>query len=110
MALSDSLLEKYKDELPPPIVVDLPEEIFGGPVSGTPVPFHLLGFLAARHEDLVANAPDQTDATVDQVEEGTSVTNATKGRRWRKPPWISSGWTATSAGLEHGKMSPFADL
>jgi len=66
MALSDSFLEKYKDELPPPIVIDLPQEIFGG--SGEFVPLHLLGFLAERHEELAANAQYQTDATVDQVE------------------------------------------
>ncbi len=69
VALSDSLLEKYKDELPPPIVVDLPVDVFGGPISGEYPQFHLLGFLADKQEDLVANAQDQTNATVDQVEE-----------------------------------------
>ena len=69
VTLSDSLLEKYKDELPPPIVVDLPVEVFGGPISGEYPPFHLLGFLADRHEEQAANAQDQTDATLDQVDE-----------------------------------------
>lgn len=70
-ALSDGLLEKYKDELPPPFVVDLPVEVFGGPISEYP-PFHLLGFLADRHEEQAANAQDQTDATLDQVDEEIS--------------------------------------
>ena len=71
VALSDSLLEKYKDELPPPFVVDLPVEVFGGPIAEYP-PFHLLGFLADRHEEQAANAQDQTDATLDQVDEEIS--------------------------------------
>ena len=70
VALRDSLLEKYKDELPPPIVIDLPEDIFGGPGPVGLVPVHLLGFLATKHEELAANGQYQNDATVGQIEEG----------------------------------------
>ncbi len=69
VALTDGLLEKYKSQLPPPIVVDLPQEVFRGTGPIGIVPLHLLGFLAAKHEDLVANTHDQPNATVGHIEE-----------------------------------------
>ena len=58
-----------KAELTPPIVLDLPQEVFRGTGPIGMVPLHLLGFLAAKHEDLVANAHDQPDAAVGHIEE-----------------------------------------
>ena len=65
----DRLLEKYKDELPPPIRFKKINEFL--PEIDLLIPLHLRIFLEDKEEQLASRALDHSEARVDQIEERT---------------------------------------